>query len=112
MSACRIDLSTISEVQQRPDCIAGTRRRHTDESIWPEAPCEAHSLKPERPGKLRLMLQAEECQRRADECALLADATVNPILLARYRHLEASWRYLVRLKTRTEPPAPARALGT
>ena len=29
-----------------------------------------------KPGKLRLMLPAEECQRRADECARLADATV------------------------------------
>src|SRR5829696_6043309 len=27
------------------------------------------SLKRAKPGKLRLMLQAEECQRRADECA-------------------------------------------
>ena len=58
------------------------------------------------------MLQAEECQRRADECARLADATVNSILIARYRHLEASSRYLVRLKTRTEQlPARTRSLG-
>ena len=73
---------------------------------------KADLLKHERPGKLCLMLQAEECQRRADECARLADATVNSILIARYRHLESSWRYLVRLKTRTEQlPARTRSLG-
>jgi hypothetical protein len=46
------------------------------------------------------MLQAEECRDRADECARLAEATVNPVLIARYRHLEASWLYLFRLKLR------------
>ena len=71
-----------------------TRRRYTDESIWPEAPRDADSLERAKPGKLHPMLQAEECQRRADECARLADATVNSILIARYRHLEASWRSL------------------
>jgi hypothetical protein len=46
------------------------------------------------------MLQAEDCQSRADECARLAAATVNPGLVARYRHLERSWLYLVRLKAK------------
>jgi len=44
------------------------------------------------------MLQVEECQQRADEFARLAEETVNPLLVARYRFLEASWLYLVRLK--------------
>jgi hypothetical protein len=46
------------------------------------------------------MLDAEECQKRADECARLAEATVNRILIARDRHLETSWLYLFRLKIR------------
>jgi hypothetical protein len=44
------------------------------------------------------LLQVEECQQRADEFARLAEETVNPLLVARYRFLEASWLYLVRLK--------------
>jgi hypothetical protein len=46
------------------------------------------------------MLQAEECRTNADECARLAAASVNPVLQARYRHLEVSWLYLFRLKLR------------
>ena len=46
------------------------------------------------------MLQAEECQKRADECARLAEASVSPVQIARYRHLETAWLYLFRLKLR------------
>jgi hypothetical protein len=44
------------------------------------------------------MLQAEDCRLRAEECARRAEATMIPDLRKRYRHLELSWRYLVRLK--------------
>jgi len=54
------------------------------------------------------MLHAEECRKRADECARLADATVNPIQIARYRHLEASWLYVFRMKVRARLAAEAR----
>lgn len=53
------------------------------------------------------MLQAEECQERAEECARLAEAAENPRLVARYRHLERSWLYLVRLKLRARGEEPA-----
>lgn len=53
------------------------------------------------------MLQAEDCQARAEECARLAEAAVNPRIVARYRHLERSWLYLVRLKRRARGEAPA-----
>jgi hypothetical protein len=46
------------------------------------------------------MLQAEDCQNRADECARLAEASVNPVQIARYRYLETAWLYLFRLKVR------------
>ena len=46
------------------------------------------------------MLQAEECQKRADHCARLAEASVSPVQIARYRHLETAWLYLFRLKVR------------
>ena len=46
------------------------------------------------------MLLAEECWKRADECGRLAEATVNPLLIARYRYLQSSWLYLFRLKVR------------
>jgi hypothetical protein len=52
------------------------------------------------------MLTAEECQRRADEFARLADQTANPVLVARYRHLEASWLYLFRMKIRARHAKP------
>jgi hypothetical protein len=48
------------------------------------------------------MLAAEECRDRADECARLADATDDPIQIARYRHLESSWLYMFRLKVRAQ----------
>jgi hypothetical protein len=54
------------------------------------------------------MLQAEECQKRADECARLAEETVNPLLVSRYRFLQASWLYLVRLKSRARARREAR----
>ena len=53
------------------------------------------------------MLQAEDCQARAEECARLAEAAVNPRLVARYRHLERSWLYLVRLKLRARGEQPS-----
>jgi hypothetical protein len=46
------------------------------------------------------MLSAEDCRDRADECARLADATGDPVQIARYRHLESSWLFLFRLKVR------------
>jgi hypothetical protein len=52
------------------------------------------------------MLTAEECQRRADEFARLADQTSNPVLIARYRHLEVSWLYLFRMKIRARRSKP------
>src|SRR5215203_1121731 len=97
MSARPIDLST-AKVQPKTDCNA-----EPGVVIQTKAP----DLKLPAPTRSNLkgrinsaVLQVEECQRRADECARLADATVNSILVARYRHLEASWRYLVRLKKR------------
>jgi hypothetical protein len=54
------------------------------------------------------MLQVEECQQRADESARLAEETVNPLLIARYRFLEASWLYLVRLKHKARAQREAR----
>lgn len=53
------------------------------------------------------MLRAEECQERAEECARLAEAAVNPRHVARYRHLERSWLYLARLKLRARGEEPA-----
>jgi hypothetical protein len=50
----------------------------------------------------------EECQQRADEFARLAEETVNPLLIARYRFLEASWLYLVRLKHKARAQREAR----
>ena len=44
------------------------------------------------------MLQAEDCCLRADEYARRAEAAATPDLRKRYRFLEQSWRYLVRLK--------------
>jgi hypothetical protein len=52
------------------------------------------------------MLQAEDCQRRADECARLAAATTDEQAAARYRYLELSWLYLLRLKLRKKHPLP------
>lgn len=57
------------------------------------------------------MLQAEECQQRAEECARLAETAVNPRLVARYRHLERSWLYLVRLKLRARGEEPTEEPG-
>jgi hypothetical protein len=54
------------------------------------------------------MLQAEECQRRAEECARLAGGAVEARLVARYRHLEQSWLYLARLKLRARAEREAR----
>jgi hypothetical protein len=55
------------------------------------------------------MLHGEECQRRADECARLAEATADPVQIARYRHLELAWLYLFRLKVRERLAAPLAA---
>jgi hypothetical protein len=44
--------------------------------------------------RLGRMVPVEECLRRADEYARLAEQTVNSLLIARYRQLEAAWRYL------------------
>jgi hypothetical protein len=42
------------------------------------------------------MLTVEDCQRRADEYARLAEATRDPVLRARYRQLEIAWLYRIR----------------
>jgi hypothetical protein len=55
------------------------------------------------------MLTVEDCQRRADECARLADATRDPGLRARYRYLETAWLYLFRLKIRARLARPEAA---
>ena len=47
------------------------------------------------------MLGAAECQRRADDCARLAATAPDEQEAARYRFLELSWLYLLRLKLRT-----------
>jgi hypothetical protein len=44
------------------------------------------------------MLELEDCCLRAEECARRADAAMTPDLRKRYRLLEQSWRYLVRIK--------------
>ncbi len=44
------------------------------------------------------MLRADECQLRADEFGRLADTAMIPDLAARYRRLQQSWLYLVRMK--------------
>jgi hypothetical protein len=46
------------------------------------------------------MLIVQDCERRADECARLAEAARDPVQNPRYRHLELSWLYLLRLKAR------------
>jgi hypothetical protein len=48
------------------------------------------------------MIQAEDCQRRADECARLAAAATSEQAAARYRFLELSWLYLLRMKLRKQ----------
>ncbi len=53
------------------------------------------------------MTQAEDCQRRADECARLAAAATTEQAAARYRFLEHSWLYLLRMKLRKRVPATA-----
>jgi hypothetical protein len=54
------------------------------------------------------MLQAEDCQLRADACARLAAAATDEQSAARYRHLELSWLYLLRLKLRKKHPPQLR----
>ena len=46
------------------------------------------------------MLTIADCQRRADECARLAEAASSEQAAARYRQLEMAWLYLLRLKIR------------
>jgi hypothetical protein len=57
------------------------------------------------------MLQAEDCRRRADECARLAEAAVSPVEIARFRHLELSWLYLYRMKLRARLEAKAQRVS-
>ena len=56
------------------------------------------------------MLTVEDCQRRADEYARLAEATRDPVLRARYRQLEIAWLYRIKIgravgSTRRLPPS-------
>ena len=60
------------------------------------------------PGRRVCMLQAEDCQLRADACARLAAAATDEQSAARYRHLELSWLYLLRLKLRKKHPPQLR----
>jgi hypothetical protein len=53
------------------------------------------------------VLQAEDCERRAVECARLAAAATTEQSAAHYRALEIWWLYLFRLKVRKKHPAPA-----
>jgi hypothetical protein len=54
------------------------------------------------------MLQAEDCQQRAHECARRADLATLPELVARYRQLEQSWLYLARMKVRAKAETKVR----
>ena len=46
------------------------------------------------------MLDAEHCQRMADECTRRASEADDPLVVRRYRYLRQSWLYLVRMKTK------------
>jgi hypothetical protein len=52
------------------------------------------------------VLTVDDCQRRADECARLAEAATSEHSAARYRRLEICWLYLFRLKARKKYPYP------